>query len=318
MRRFIILTLLLLPLLLSIPYLRSEVRAASKQDGGILMSPLWTTGIITDDVGRAGIVVTDLNNDNIRDILSCSQKAFYVLNATPQGEDYLPRYYSQRLSCQKVAVGDRNSDGIQEIYVAAIDDATSTQRTLVYVYNGATFEQESVFVLSSEYTPIQGLTVANVDNDSAPEIVLVREDRTFVFASTNGALEWDAFGYGGYGVAVGNIDNDSLNEIVVRNTPGHVLSAVTQTEEFAYPDGFGWDMDVGDVDGDNRAEIVYGGPHIYVVAAESQTIQYTVTLPMGLTELCCGRFPILIMAFQPLLWETRTTMGRTKSCGARG
>lgn len=233
------------------------------------LTPTWATGIISDGVGPSDIVVTDLNQDGVTDIVACSNGSAYVLNKIT--EDYYDTtQYSERFRCSKVAAGDRNNDGIQEVYIG-------TSNSKVFILNGDDFRKIGELSLpdNKDSPSVKGVAVADVDKDGSKELVVVRADATFVYDANTLMLEWQADNKGGNRLGIGDIDGDSEPEIVVNGNPAHILNAILKTEEWAYSGGFGIDMALGDVDGDDIAEIAYikGGGYvdsdIYVFEADT-------------------------------------------------
>ena len=85
--------------------------------GQLSLDPVWTTGGLSDGVGPANIVVTDLTNDGHTDLLTCSNGYAYALNKVAGPAGYDTTWYSEYLGCSKVAAGDRDGDNVQEIYI---------------------------------------------------------------------------------------------------------------------------------------------------------------------------------------------------------
>jgi FG-GAP-like repeat len=214
-RACLLLSLLSIVLLLS-PAPRAE---AAPQ---LTLSPQWTTGIISKGVGPAGIIVKDLRGDGVKEILACSTAYAYVLSKTATGYDTI--WYSPNLDCSKVAAGDRDGDGISEVYVGS-------KTSQVYVFRGDTFAQVGVLSLPGSGA-VNGLGVADVDGDGKQELVVVRADATFVYDASTGTLKWEADGKGGTELGIGNVDGDAQLEIVVNGNPAHILDAKTHTEKW--------------------------------------------------------------------------------------
>lgn len=252
--------------LLGIFWLRPHESHADQESYTVMnLVPSWSTGIISDEVGLAGIEVADMNEDGIAEIASCSNGYAYILNETlPDTYDTI--WYSENIGCAFLSLGDRNSDGIEELYVA-------TQDGKVLIFDGDDFQMVGTFNLPSNL-PASDIKVANVDGDSAQEIIISRSDTTLVYNANTYSKEWQADDFGGSELGIGNIDNDSDIEIVVNNNPAHVLNATLKTQEWAYSGGFGYSMDVGDVDDDGLAEIAYIGTGVYVFDGDSMAIKW--------------------------------------------
>jgi hypothetical protein len=224
---------------------------------------------MTSGVGSGHIIVSDLNLDGVTEVVSCDSVYAFALNRTAYG-DYSPTWYSYGIPCNWVAAGDRDGDGIQEIYVGTLGSNSK-----VSIFRGDTFEQVGTFFLQDGGS-LADLAIADVDSDGSQEIVVVHADATLVYDAHTFELEWRAVDKGGSQVAIGDVDGDPEPEIVVNDNPAHVLSAVTRTEEWSYPGGFGINMGVGDIDDDGIDEIVYGkaSSDIYAIEGDSQAVKW--------------------------------------------
>jgi hypothetical protein len=242
--------------------------------GGLLidLTPEWTSGITSDGAGPQNILVTNLTNDGIADTITCTdQGSAYVLNKVSGPAVYDTTFYSQLVDCRKVAVGDRDGNGIKEIYVG-------TAFGSVYIYQGDTFAPIGTLTLPPASNPqVTDIAVANVDVDIQQEIVIAREADAFVYDADSLELEWQATGKGGNQLGIGQIDTDPELEIVVNSNPAHILDATHQVEEWAYSGGFGSSIAVFDVDGDGKAEICYVDyPELIVFDADTQSVNWQV------------------------------------------
>jgi hypothetical protein len=136
------------------------------------LTPTWTTGIISDGVGKAGILVTDLNQDQKADTIACGNGYVYILNHTPDG-GYETIWYSQYLGCIQMAAADRDANGVRELYVATKDGK-------VVILDGSSFQMVGTVVLplgTGDFPPDippTDIEVADVDGDGGQEIVVVR------------------------------------------------------------------------------------------------------------------------------------------------
>ncbi|PLS77133.1 MAG: hypothetical protein CYG59_25380 [Chloroflexi bacterium] len=282
-RRPVVCSLVFVGLMLAVT-LQPRLALSSPQTtvGGMSLTPLWTTGIISDGAGRAGIIATDLNRDGITDIVTCGAGAPYVLNKVGTGR-YDTRWYGEWLRCHKVAVGDRNADGIREIYVA-----TEYTRQ-VHIYDGATFAQVGQLTLDPTQE-ITDLAVANVDDVAGSELVILLADATLVYNAHTLELKWAATGKGGTQLGLANIDGGGRREIVVNGVPARVLNAAAKTEKWSYADGFGRHMTVGNVDDDAYAEIVYtarssSDDYLYVFDGDTRLTKWRVGPSFNLSNV---------------------------------
>lgn len=228
----------------------------SAKSGGNLISSLefdWRTGFIGDRSIFTGLVATDLNADGIVDIASCNSGYAYVVNLTSSG-DNTTTWYSDYLGCETITSGDRDANGILELYIA------SSKKLLVY--NSSNYELLDEYTLDYSYNDTKpvDLAVSDVDSDGAQEIILIYSSTTRIYDANTFTLEWDAWGNGGSRVYIENIDDDPLPETVVINKEYvyqvHVLNARVKIKEWTYTGDFGQIMGIGDTDADGIAEIV--------------------------------------------------------------
>lgn len=122
---------LLLAALLVVPL---SIRAATP-DGGtdrflVTLEPPWSYGIISDEVGLAGIEVTDLNGDGSNETVTCSRGAAFALSPDGSG-GYEQFWRSGVVNCSAIAVGDRDGDGVDELFVGTLAGPGGAQ-VLVY------------------------------------------------------------------------------------------------------------------------------------------------------------------------------------------
>ena len=240
----------------------------------INLTPSWTTGIISDGVGSARLIVDELNQDSKVDIATCSNGYAYVLNTVTDGT-YSTPWFSEYLNCLQIISGDRDTNGISELYVATYDGK-------VLIIDTGTYQTIDSFSLYSGLAA-NDIAVGEVDEDNIQEIVLVCPGGVLVYDAFTYNLEWEAGGYSGFELAIGNIDNDPINEILINSNPAHILNADEKTQEWEYSGGFGDDMALGDVDSDGQAEIAFvdGWGHASVLDGDTQTIKWQIDGSIG-------------------------------------
>lgn len=226
------------------------------------LQPTWTTGLIGTGANSGSILIADFNLDEVKDIAACNHQYAYVLNQTSPDE-YEVIWYSQEFQCSDLAKGDRDSDGILELYIA-------TQNEQVIVLNGADFGVITTFSTGIVAT---GIAFGDVDGDGAQELAVTGSTGTSVFDAKTYTVEWSAVGYGGDEVEIGNIDSDMQTEIVVNGYTAYVLDASQKKLELAYAGGFGEYMSLGEVDGDGRDEILYSTPTYEAVLLDADTLE---------------------------------------------
>jgi hypothetical protein len=233
-----------------------------------LLNLNWITGSIYE--GDSHILAKDLNNDGITEIVACSLG--YVYSMVYQNDTYIPTWYSQYVACGKVASGDRNQDGIAEIYVA-----TQDSRIII-------FDASSHSLLGTINLPINGMgnvdiAVGDIDNDNELEIIDLRPNDLSVYDANTLTLEWRSTDFHGGDVRIANIDTDPLPEIIVTGMGiAWVINGITRTEKWEYQGGFGFDFWPGDIDHDGMAEIVYiTDTSVNVFEGDTQTKGWAIT-----------------------------------------
>lgn len=266
------------------------------------MVPTWTTGVIDGDRG-SNLVISDLNQDGITEIVYCVNEHPLTLNYQDSGI-YDIAWYGEDSRCKKIAAGDRDADGMYELYIGTSNFSDRTNsHVLIYAYDGTHYEMLNDLVLPLVYT-IYDMVVGDADGDGNLEIVLVGMNSysddldTLIYDANTLALEWIAENKGGRDVEIANIDTDPLPEIVVGydndnipNINAHVLNASLKIEEWAVSNGgFGLDLATGDVDGDGMAEIayVYNDDDLFVIDGDTRTIKWHLTDLGNMTNVAQG------------------------------
>ncbi|AMV22806.1 Autotransporter-associated beta strand repeat protein [Gemmata sp. SH-PL17] len=186
----------------------------------------------------------------------------------------------------KVAAGDVNGDGIDDIIVSAGAGAPGGH---VKVYNGADYSELASFFTFVGYTGGVNIAAGDVNGDGFDDIIVgtaIANDHVKAFSGRNPAdtlLSFFAYGGGnpvGVTVAAGDVNGDGLADVVTGSATfaGHVKAFSGQNNGqllgsyFAYGAGYlgGIYVAAGDLDGDGRAEIITGAtnaPHIKALDA---------------------------------------------------
>ncbi len=141
---------------------------------------------------------------------------------------------------------DLNRDGNPEII------AYST-KARIYVWETSTFKVlwESV---EEKFTAIQAMTIADVDRDSALEIVVCADNKIAYYDGVEFFREKEGRDPVDPAVMlIADVDGDLANEIVTND--GYVLDASTLNIEWA-TDGFGYPINLFDIDNDGVLEIL--------------------------------------------------------------
>lgn len=253
------------------------------------MTTLFRTGTLTNNVGVANLIVQDVVGDPRPDIVSCAGGFAFAMSYN--GTTYRDTWYSPYVGCTAVAIGDRDGNGSNEVFVAgATSFSNPPAGSFVYAYDATSYGPELAKVLVSATEPVNDIAVGNVDGDPDLEVVAVTNTKCFVFDAATFALKWTA-SYGGHTVAIGDLEGDGVNEIVIAGTrTGYVLNASAQTLKWSYPGGFGPAMALGDVDNDGKAEILCGTDPFYsdtarVINGDTMTV---ITIPSGAVSIAAG------------------------------
>jgi hypothetical protein len=145
----------------------------------------------------------------------------------------------------EVLVEDLEGDGSSEIIAR-------TQQGSLHVYDDR--YQERWSSTQSEYTKIESMTIANVDEDDAFELILMVQGRIYYVDGANFQEEYQSVqSYRAVRMAVGNVDTDAELELVLNS--GKVLDVNTTEEEWG-SGVFGDFIQLLDIDGDGLQEIL--------------------------------------------------------------
>ncbi len=160
-----------------------------------------------------------------------------------------------------VAVGDIDSDGIEEVIVLA--------------YNVYDFYCLSGVTGALKWTASYGSVcftnplLCDVDRDGNVEIVLKTNANLCVYAGTGGALKWKVYTWSASDPAVADVDDDGTMEILVGNSDDYNLYCIcgkngTIEWKFLTGNSVSSTPAFSDVDGDGKLEIVFGSDDGYV------------------------------------------------------
>jgi uncharacterized protein (TIGR03118 family) len=203
----------------------------------------------------------------------------------------------------RVAVGDVNGDGTNDIVAAA----GSGGGPEVIVFDGKTLQPiRSFFAFPSTFTGGVFVAVGDTNGDGFADIIVGADKgggpEVKVFSGKDGSMLHDFFAFpmgftGGVRVAAGDMDHDGIAEIFAAAGPGggpqvtvfDGFSLQTKGSINAFPASFSGGVFVaaGDVNGDGVADIIVGagaggGPQVSIFDGATFTMQRSFFgLPMG-------------------------------------
>ncbi len=202
--------------------------------------------------------IADLNGDGHPDIVfSKGDKILFIDGVT---KTTFASLSNKGVATQALSIADIDRDGILDLVLlkaAPLSGATQ----LLEVYNAKTRAFEwSLDLLANANSSAQALTIGNVDNDAALEIIT---NTGYVIDGKTHAIEWSYPAFG-FSVCTGDIDGDGVDEIVaLQDHDGRALVYSAKSKQIIgtiTKTGY-WDIRsvlVADLDGDGKAEIVIG------------------------------------------------------------
>lgn len=144
-------------------------------------------------------------------------------------------------------VTDLYGDGKQKIVVSTIGG-----RVLIYDLASYQLEWEN---LQLRYVRIDFMAPANLDNDPQQEVVILADDRLYIFDGYNRNIQWSStITMVANFVVIGNVDDDPQLEIVL-NT-GKVVDGRFYNIQFQTDKAFGDRIELLDVTGDGYDDVV--------------------------------------------------------------
>ena len=153
---------------------------------------------------------------------------------------------------------------IQEIFVEDLDGRGGYD-IIVRTQGGQAFVFDETYqsrwtTVKENFRRVNAMTIANLDSDSAYEILMVADNQILVFDGDQFIREqqFPQVFANVTEVRVGNVDNDPQLEFILNN--GRVLNALTADPEWE-TSPFGTFIDLIDIDGDGIDEVIgYGQP----------------------------------------------------------
>jgi hypothetical protein len=219
------------------------------------MQMQWQYGIYGTYIGRAGLLLSDLDGDGTPEIIASGSDGgsassfWYVLKRNAGGTyDQLWRSGNYPGGITRIVLADLTGDGRDDIVVGLADGT-------IRIYDGATLGEAGKMTVAPG---LVDMAVGDLDGDGNPEIVTSNGTGISVYSGQSGSLKWSLATGGGTSIAVGNVDGDSALEIVTTSYggKGFVIDGVSHVVEWEYLNSFGAQVRLGDLDGDGMQEIV--------------------------------------------------------------
>lgn len=228
----------------------------------------WQFGMLGHDLGEAGIIVEDIDNNGYVDIISTGRYSdnFWepsdFLTRVEFDKDqntYITKSISNVISheIQCIQLYDFNQDGTKELYVG-LDDGT------IVVYNAINLSKQKVINVSyrgeiTVFDPpnnIDCIEFGDIDNNSSTDLVASNGDSTYIFNESFEQIHKLAFGSKYF--KIGNVDNDAANEIIYSD--GDIIQFSGNTailENSFYTYNKSTPIDLSKMNDDDILDIIY-------------------------------------------------------------
>lgn len=228
----------------------------------------WQFGMLGHDLGEAGIIAEDIDNNGYVDIISTGRYS----NSSWEPSDFLTRvefdkdqntYITRSISniinqeIQCIQLHDFDQDGTKELYVG-LNDGT------VAIYNSKSLTKQRLINVSyrgkiSVFGPannIDCIEFGDINNDSSIDLNVTNGDTTYVLNNNFELIH--KIPYGSKYFKIGNIDNDSKNELLYSN--GKIIqlneNQITEKYDF-YTANKNTQIGLSEMNGDGILDVVY-------------------------------------------------------------
>ena len=168
------------------------------------MSLKWRSATLQSSGEYIPIIVADVDGDSEKEIIACSSYLYKIKGISHQ------QFQSSSSGYSAIALADIDNDGNKEII------AGKTNGTIDIV-NPVDFQIKSTINIGNT-NKIDGLQVANLNNDSAPEIIFTSNGNVFFYADSNKYKVSKKYSNvaGAYdGLKVRDINADSKKEVIL-------------------------------------------------------------------------------------------------------
>jgi len=188
-----------------------------------------------DSVGAWGIMYAD------------AYGKLHLLKATPKGWKLEWEVTNLGAKIRKFFVRDVDANGLPEIIIATV-----TGRILVY---GMEAYQNTWENLEDNFTSIEAIEVANVDDDPQLEFVYLADGRLYIVDGISKSRQWvSQRTFGAIEIAVDNVDKDPQMEIILNS--GVIIDSRFYNVEIEWGKPFGDRIALYDMNNDGIPEII--------------------------------------------------------------
>jgi hypothetical protein len=191
--------------------------------------------------GVHDVAIGDVDNDGNIEIVVATDRlydgAIYIFDGASRQIE-AQYFYDNGSPIYSLVIEDVDNDGVNEIIAGGGREHTGAPGVYVYVINGATgaVEWHSIS-LGAYWSQIGQIAVADVDNDSIPEIIALN-DSLFVIDGIS-HIQWQSPNTGFTSIDVFDVTGDKRPEILAGTETGQLiaLDGITHDEVFTHDSG---------------------------------------------------------------------------------
>lgn len=244
---------------------------------GVTLFTTWVSPGIRSFYIR-GVASSDIDRDGIKEIIvstgqPTSTGRVYAFN----GVTYVEEWKNSDFGSSRVAAGDLNGDGIEEIIFGS---------SRISILNGLTYEIE--WQSGNLVNRANSLRIDDIDGDGTREIIAGTRDNgnnkdahVYVFDGVSHVQEWVSSDLcGGITLYTGDVDGDGTKEIVCGTRDGYVyvFDGLSHEQQWKSRDlgGYLRGVVIDDIDGNGTVEMIIANAEgdIYIFDGATYTQKY--------------------------------------------